>query len=186
MAQVASGESLLPNEIKKRISEGSFFALGSHSGYKLVQVHQENDSGVDFHLMKQVKRQDGNRQRFVDLGTILDFQLKATTRWRCGSGELIFPLENKSYNDIVTRNIYGCTPLVILVMCLHKDMHGCVACNSISMRIHHAFYWYHTSSRVLLAEDKPGRYRSVHVPASQLLSKDSLDQLVISLGTKII
>ena len=104
------------NSVKCRISEGCFFAIGSFSRYKLEKVSQENDAGTDFRLIRQIERNG----RISDMGGVLDFQLKATVNWTHRTGVYKYKLETKSFNDMVSRNIHGAIPLILIVMILPK------------------------------------------------------------------
>jgi len=93
--------------VKERLSIAFIHALTGGAGIS-IEGHRPHDYGVDFTLRQVVKRGD----RYVESGIALDLQLKATTAWHHEGESVIYDLESKNFNDIVTRDP-AAIPLVI-------------------------------------------------------------------------
>ena len=164
---------LLPeNDIKCRISEGCFFALGSFSKVKLEKVAGENDAGIDFRLIKQIKRNGTIR----DLTGILDFQLKSTSNWVRNDTVIKYSLASKNYNDIVLRNIEDGPPLILIVMCLPQETNQWLSINLKSLKFNTHMFWYHTYSLEYLPNEKSTK--TISIPVINSLNKSTFKSLI--------
>jgi hypothetical protein len=166
------------NEVKSRISEGCFFAVGSYARYKLEKVHLEDDCGADFHL-KRLYLRNGS---ISDGGIILDFQLKATENW-VDEGDLIkYALATKNYNDMVGRNINGIQPIILILMCLPEDQGTWVCCGSEDITFRKNMYWYHTDETEI--RDNENSTITLKFPKNNLLTHETFTTLVNEFGTR--
>src|SRR5271165_2537396 len=73
------------------------------------------DYGLDGHFRSVVIR--GGRR--VTSGHPLDFQAKASINWELVNHEIIYDLEAKTYNDLVSRSDAEAT-LILVLLCLPK------------------------------------------------------------------
>src|SRR5262245_30405742 len=83
-----------------------------------VSFERELDYCVDGSF-KQVE-QRGKRRH--ETGIALDFQAKASIDWSIDGNDIVYDLEKKTYNDLVTRSAEKrATPFFLILFCLPKD-----------------------------------------------------------------
>jgi len=165
------------NKVKCRISEGCFFAIASHARYKVVKVPQEDDCGTDYQLKRQVDRSG----RICDMGAILDFQLKATAKWKLENNLFKYQLENKTLNDISTRNSAGGTPLVVVVMLLPKKSSDWIKFADDTITFKDNLYWYY-SDHTTLAKNEASK-TTIEISKANVLDVNALHYLVKNFST---
>lgn len=159
-------------EVKCRINEGCFFALGSYARFKLEKVVQENDAGTDFRLIKQIIRNG----KVCDMGGVLEFQLKCTVDWTDEGDFIKYSLRSKNYNDIISRNQENVMPLILILMCLPKDDIPWVDCAIDEVRFRRNLFWYHTNSLEFLANEDSTR--TIQIPKENQLTPTTFVELV--------
>jgi hypothetical protein len=128
------------------------------------------DYGVDGQF-SPVARRDG---RLVNTGFPLDFQAKATVNWELVSGEIVYDLEAKTYNDIVSRTPAE-TTLVLILLCLPRheaEWHGATY-DETTLR--HCCYW-HTLTGSSTSNTSTKR---IQIPSANLLTPESLGELML-------
>jgi hypothetical protein len=128
------------------------------------------DYGVDGQFSAVVTR--GNR--LVATGYPLDFQAKATVNWELVDGNIIYALEAKTYNDIVSRTPAE-TTLILILLCLphaQTDWHG-ATCEETTLR--HCCYW-HTLTSDLTQNTSTKR---ISIPIANLLTPESPNSLLV-------
>jgi Domain of unknown function (DUF4365) len=127
------------------------------------------DYGVDGQFSAVVRRGD----RLVDSGYPLDFQAKATINWTLTDQHIVYDLEAKTYNDIVSRTPSE-TTLLLILLCLPKvqtDWHG-TSCEETILR--HCCYWH-----ILTGEPTSNTTtKTIYIPAANLLTPTSLNNLL--------
>ena len=165
------------NDVKCRISEGCFFALGSSAKYKLERVSGEYDGGTDFRLIRQINRSGKLR----DGSSVLEFQVKASVNWTEANGHVKYELKSKNYNDIITRNKEGITPLILILMCLPDEEAKCVNISDREIAFRENLYWYHTDSTELLENENSKK--TINIPKGNLLNVDTFKYLVKAYAT---
>ena len=132
-------------------------------------IRKNYDYGVDGQFSAVVNR-DG---RLVDSGHPLDFQAKATINWNLVNEHIVYDLEAKTYNDIVSRTLSE-TTLLLILLCLPKNQgewHG-ATCDETILR--HCCYW-HTFTGELTSNTSKIR---IYVPSANLLTPVSLNSLL--------
>jgi hypothetical protein len=135
------------NKKKSKISVNCFLAIGAYVGYKMVIQDQENDYGVDVLLWNQIERNGHIR----DLSTVLQFQLKSTQNYRIEKDEIVYHIENKTFNDIAQRNIIQSTPLIVVILILPQESEiDWISINENDIRFRRSLYWYHNDLRLYL------------------------------------
>ncbi len=160
------------NDVKCRISEGCFFALGSSIGFQLEKVSGENDNGVDFRLIK-IKHRNGKQ---CECGSVLDFQLKSTVNWKYKKSNIEYALRSKTYNDIIERNIDGGTPLLLVIMCLPNAEIDRVSVLKDSLVFQRSFFWFHITGTNILPNENSTKL--IKIPLNNRLTKDSFVEMV--------
>src|SRR6185437_8663917 len=91
------------------------YAVAGMAGINF-SINHKFDYGVDGEFRPVIER--GNR--LVMSGFSLDFQAKATVNWTLSNGNIVYDLEAKTYNDIVSRTSEE-TSLVLILLCLPKE-----------------------------------------------------------------
>ena len=91
------------------------YAVAGMAGvnHGLSRVH---DYGVDGQFDGVIVRE----ARRAESGHSLAFQAKSTVNWEIKNGFVVYDLETKTYNDLVSRSVAAITMLLIL-LCLPKD-----------------------------------------------------------------
>jgi hypothetical protein len=163
---------LKPEEVKCRISESCFYAIGSFAKCYFEQRKRENDAGVDFLLIKSYERNGKIRNG----PTILEFQIKSTIDWEIIDGHIRYSLKNKNYNDMVDRNINGEYPIILVLMCLDREEENWIQCNMESIVFKKCVYWYHNNAM----ERKPNEESSttINIPVANIFNNTALVDII--------
>jgi hypothetical protein len=99
---------------KETLCLAHIYAAAGMAGVNVSQtVH---DYGVDGYFVHVVQR--GGRR--AASGFSLDYQAKATVDWELKGESIVYDLEAKTYNDIVSRTKSE-TTLILLLLCLPKS-----------------------------------------------------------------
>jgi hypothetical protein len=130
-----------------------------------------HDYGVDGQFDPVVLR--GNRR--VVSGHPLAFQAKATINWTIVEGNIVYDLEAKAYDDIVTRDASQVTMLLVL-LCLPKDQTDWHLTTSDATMLRNCCYW------AILRGEPCGNTstKRIFIPATNLLTPDALIELLVA------
>jgi hypothetical protein len=82
---------------------------------------------------------DYARQPTNHVGPPLDFQAKSTVNWELADDKIVYDLEAKTFNDIVSRTSSE-TTLILILLCLPKDQSGWHAASSSETILRHCCY----------------------------------------------
>ena len=159
------------NSQKEQYSIAYLSMIAATAGFNFN--HPEKDYGVDASVKEVEKRKNG---RISETGIGLDFQLKATQRWKCSNdNKIIYSLEVKNYNDLLDRK-YGGTPLILGLLCLPKkgDFHPNNSC--VSLILKHAMFWYTPSRDLEPSSNK--KSVTIQIPTGNLLTARALSDLM--------
>ncbi len=128
-----------------------------------------HDYGVDGQFDPVVVR--GSRR--VVSGHPLAFQAKATINWELVAGEIVYDLEAKTYDDIVTRHPSEVT-MILILLCMPKDQADWHLATSDSTMLRNCCYW------AILKGAPCGNTstKRIRIPADQVLTPDSLLELL--------
>ena len=165
------GFGIPENQQKERYSLAYLYIISAIAGFGFIRPSE--DYGVDALIQDVERKKDGS---FRNSGTILEFQLKATQKWKYSKERnIIYSLEVKNYNDLINRR-YGGNPLVLGVLCLPKcgNFHPCSSC--ISLILKHAMYWYIPPGNLSLSNNTQSV--NIHIPIKNLLTADALFTLM--------
>jgi hypothetical protein len=161
--------SITVEHIKENLCAAHIYAICASAGVLLGNAHV-NDYGVDGIFNTVVQR---GRRRVVS-GFPLDFQAKSTVNWEISDDHVIYDLESNTYNDIVSRSAAE-TTLMLVLLCLPKnsvDWHSVTAESTILRNC----CFYHTFQGTPV--DNENSTKRVKIPIAQLLTPDSLSQLL--------
>jgi uncharacterized protein DUF4365 len=144
------------------------YALAGMAGLNYA-IKYVLDYGVDGQF-SFVKIRDGRR---VNSGFPLDFQAKATVNWEQRNGRIVYDLEAKTYNDIVSRTAAE-TTLVLILLCLPKDPTDWHIVLDRATVLQHSCYWYSFTGE---ATNNTARKR-IFVPVENRLTPSTLNDLL--------
>lgn len=128
------------------------------------------DYGVDGQFAAVTGRPNG---RLVTSGYPLDFQAKATINWELLDEHIVYDLEAKTYDDMVSRDVSE-TTLMLILLCLPKSQAEWHEATAGATTIRHCCYWQ------ILQGELCGNTstKRVFVPATNLLTPDTLKSLL--------
>ena len=128
-----------------------------------------HDYGVDGQFDPVVFR--GTRR--VVSGHPLAFQAKATINWELVDGHIVYDLEAKTHDDIVSQTDAEVT-MLLLLLCLPKDQAAWHEATLSETTIRHCCYWH------ILRGSPCGNASSkrIYIPATNLLTPESLKALM--------
>jgi hypothetical protein len=144
------------------------YALAGSAGVNL-EIKREFDYGVDGTFNPVIIR--GNRR--VESGFPLDFQAKATVNWELQNGVIVYDLETKNYNDIVSRGPAQ-TTMILILLCLPRARETWHEIEAQSTTLRHCCYWTFLSGEVTSNEYT----KRIEIPASQFLTPEKLNALL--------
>jgi len=128
------------------------------------------DYGIDGHFYEVVTR--GSRR--VNSGFPLDFQAKATVNWELVDGHVVYALEVKTYNDIVSRTPAE-TTLILILLCLPKNRNDWHEATVHSTVLRHCCYYWLSSNEPPTQNEKT---KTIHIPDTNLLTSATLTDLI--------
>jgi len=137
---------------------------GVNHAYKAVF-----DYGVDGQFDPVVLR--GTRR--IVSGHPLAFQAKATINWELVGDEIVYDLEAKTYDDIVTRQPSEVT-MILILLCMPKDQVDWHLATPDATMLRNCCYW------AVLKGGPCGTTSSkrIRIPADQILTPDNLLELL--------
>jgi len=125
-----------------------------------------SDFGVDMEVRK-IGDFEGKR---IDLGAVLDLQLKATINWADKDGHVVYDMAADAHNRIVTRNQNALTPCLLIVCCLPKEQKMWVDASEEQLILRRCCYFYEVTAN---ATENTSSVR-LKIPKSQLLTPEVL------------
>jgi hypothetical protein len=128
-----------------------------------------HDYGVDGQFDPVIVR--GNRR--VVSGHPVAFQAKATTNWEMVAGHIIYDLEAKNYDDIVSRGPSEVT-MILILLCMPKDQESWHLATPDATLMRNCCYW------AILKGEPSGNAstKRIRIPAENLLTPESLRELM--------
>lgn len=128
------------------------------------------DYGVDGQFATVTVRPDGRR---ITSGYPLDFQAKATINWELVEDNIIYDLEAKTYDDMISRDVSE-TTLVLILLCLPKSQAEWHESTAGATVIRHCCYWH------ILHGEPCGNTstKRIRIPATNLLTPNVLKALL--------
>jgi len=165
-------EQLQENRIKEGISGGCLTALSSHYGIYL-EKNIDDDYGVDYSIRKIINV-NGNLSHG---SSILDIQLKSSTKWNFNGDTLSYPLRVKNQNDMIQRNIEGSTKILLILMCLNKDKNKWCNISESELKFQNSLFWYIESSTTT-NKSPHNSTKTIYIPKTNILTKDQFTFLI--------
>lgn len=128
------------------------------------------DYGVDGTFRKIIKRD----KQICESGFSLDYQLKASTRWRLEEENVVYDLAAQTYNDLVLRPVTSAFPLLLLLVCLPADPAQWLECNEQQLLLRGGCYWTFMTGSVT----KHARTIRIRIPRQQQFTPAAITALL--------
>jgi hypothetical protein len=145
------------------------YALAGMAGVN-YEVGDIFDYGVDGHFYPIVRRPSGRR---TSSGYALDFQAKATVDWALKDRHIVYDLEAKTYDDMVSRDPSE-TTLLLVLLCLPKSLAEWHEMTDSATTLRHCCYW-----QILNGEPcGNASTKRIFIPCDHLLTPDVLKDLL--------
>lgn len=159
---------MLPTQtIEELISVSYVSAIIARSGFAPNAVTK--DYGIDL----EVRNIGEHKNKRIDLGPILELQLKASINWSAEDSHVVFDLEADAYNRLVFRRDNSSMPCALVVCCLPKDEATWLNVSEDELTIRKCCYYHFISG----AETKNASSQRIRIPRNQLLTPESLRDL---------
>ena len=127
------------------------------------------DYGVDGSFETVVKQRWG----WVPSGFSLKYQAKASVDWTAAEDEIVYDLDARAYNNIVSRSA-GAERLILILLCLPRDEAGWHRSSPAETVLRNCCYWH-----VFEGHPTPNaESKRIRIPASQHFTPDTLNALL--------
>jgi len=160
---------MLPTQtIEELISMSYVSAVIASSGFAPNTIAK--DYGVDL----EVRRIGKHGSKRVDLGVMLEFQLKASINWEAKDSYVIFDLEADAYNRLVFRRDNASTPCILILCCLPKEESSWLNVCEEELVIRKCCYYHFIDGK----ETTNISSIRIKIPRIQLLTPKSIHELI--------
>lgn len=112
--------------------------------------------------------------RRTSSGHPIAFQAKATINWHLANDHIVYDLEAKTYNDLVSRDDSAIT-MVLILLCMPTDQTEWHLTSSDATTIRNFCYWYISKKGPLTTNLSTQR---IYIPSTNVLTADSLKELL--------
>jgi hypothetical protein len=158
---------MLPTQtIEELISMSYVSAVIASSGFAPNTIAK--DYGVDL----EVRRIGKHGSKRVDLGVMLEFQLKASINWEAKDSYVI--LEADAYNRLVFRRDNASTPCILILCCLPIEESSWLNVCEEELVIRKCCYYHFIDGK----ETKNSSSIRIKIPRIQLLTPKSIHELI--------
>ena len=151
------------------------YALAGSAGlnYDIDRIYDYGVDGTFRHvrLLSDPAKPSGFRR--IESGYALDFQAKASTKWELRDGHIVYEVEGKTYNDIVSRD-QEATTLILVLLCLPKDDVEWHKTEADVTTLRHCCYWHGFSGNTVKSDSK----KTIKIPVDQRLTPTVLNGLI--------
>ena len=163
--------SITIQHTQEKLCFAHIYALSGIAG--LNHTTNVNDYGVDGQFTEIKLRPNGGK---TNSGYPLDFQAKASSNWEIKDDQIVYDLEAKTYDDMVTREV-SATTLMLILLCLPKTSADWHTMTEDATTLRRCCYWH---------IEPPGPpcgnavTKRILIPTTQLLTPDTLLQLLVA------
>lgn len=147
--------------IQEGLSRSYIQAVAGIAGVNLL-ADREFDYGFDGTFRKVSFR--GSRR--VENSFPLDFQLKCTKNWQLDDEHIVYDLESKTYNDLVTRHPSG-TGAIVILLCLPESSSDWVEVSEDYLKVQRCCYYTRLSGDPVENEKSSKR---IKIPRTNILT----------------
>lgn len=150
--------------IQESLSVSYVSAVVSRSGLSFNHVQQ--DYGTDV----EVRRIARNGSQRIDLGPIIELQLKSSINWTLEPEHVVFDMDADAYNRYIFRRDEGFIPFALILCCLPQDQTTWINICEENLVFKKCCY-YHFIDEPATENSSSKRIR---IPRNQLLTPDWL------------
>lgn len=161
--------SITTQHTEESLCVAHIYALAGMAGLNYA-IRYFFDYGVDGQFSPVTVR-NGRR---VNSGYPLDFQAKATINWERKNGCIVYDLEAKTYNDIVSRTAAE-TTLILIVLCLPKDQADWHVAEETATTLRNCCYWHSFTGEPTENSER----KRIFIPVENRLTPEVLNQLLV-------
>lgn len=159
---------MLPTQtIEELISVSYVSAIVARSGFSPNPIAK--DYGVDL----EVRHIGIHGTKRIDLGVLLDLQLKASINWEIDGAHLVFDLDADAYNRLIFRRDNSVTPCALVVCCLPKEEASWINVCEDELTIRKCCYYHFIDGEVTTNSQS----KRIRIPRNQLLTPEALSGL---------
>ena len=160
--------SITAQHTKEQLCNAHLTAIAARAGVNL-HLGEGCDYGVDGQFRSV--EVDGHRRRENGFG--IDFQAKASICWLLEGPDIVFDLEAKTYNDLVSRSS-AATGFIVVLLCLPRLSCNWHEVDHSSTVLRNGCYWLSiTGSQTTNTQKKRVRF-----PLTNLLTPTTLNDLI--------
>ena len=160
--------SITAQHTKEQLCNAHLTAIAARAGVNL-HLGEGCDYGVDGQF-RSVEI-DGTRRRENGFG--IDFQAKASVCWMIVGSHVVFDLEAKTYNDLVSRSA-AATTFIVVLLCLPRMTPAWHEVGHDETVLRNACYWLSIAGCPTTNQHK----KRVRFPLENLLTAASLQQII--------
>ena len=151
--------------IQEGLSRSYIQAVAGIAGVNIL-TYREFDYGFDGTFRKVSFR--GSRR--VENSFPLDFQLKCTMKWRVDGDSIVYDLESKTYNDLVSRHPNG-TGAILILLCLPESSSDWVQVSEDYLKVQRCCYYDRLSGDPVENEKSSKR---IWIPRKNILTGNAV------------
>ena len=160
--------SITAQHTKEQLCNAHLTAIAARAGVNL-HLGEGCDYGVDGQF-RSVEI-DGTRRRENGFG--VDFQAKASVCWMIDGSHVVFDLEAKTYNDLVSRSA-AATRFIVVLLCLPRTIPEWHEVGHNETVLRNGCYWLSIAGCQTTNQHK----KRVRFPLANLLTAVSLQQII--------
>ncbi len=158
----------LPITLKKEaLSEAYVRAVVAKAGYNFGKY--DHDMGIDG-IIKDVREINGG-YRAVGFG--IEFQLKSSWTVTFENGDLVYDLEVKNYNDLISWD--GSNPAILILFVMPSDENEWLDSSEQRLEIRHCAWWCSLDG---LPRSTNSSTQRIRIPKAQVFSPIELEKLM--------
>jgi hypothetical protein len=162
---------MIETKRKEEISKSYLNAVCATKGISMT-IETHDDDGIDVTLSKTIKKTDGS-----DYGVRMGVQLKSTSfEYKETNDFLFYPLKKKNYDDL--RRSSSIKSFLFILILPEKETDW-INQSIDQLVIKKCMYWFDLNN---LPNSDNNTSVSVHIPKSQYVSPDVLEDILIKIA----
>lgn len=143
-------------------------SIVSHFGHTYSTI--DSDYGTDG-CVRNIKHTSDNK--FIDLGTKFDCQLKATIDWEIKNEKIVYDMKVDAYNRLVLRNNEAAIPCLLILLCLPKEKDLWISNDPASFQIRNCCYFTYLYGEPTSNSD----WKRIFIPTTNIFNSENLEVL---------
>ena len=143
-------------------------SIVSHFGHTYSTI--DSDYGTDG-CVRNIKQTEENK--FIDLGTKFDCQIKATTDWELKNETIVYDMKVDAYNRLILRNNEAYIPCLLILLCLPKEKDRWVSVVPTSFQIRNCCYYAYLFGDLTTNSD----WKRIFIPTKNIFNSENLEVL---------